>query len=275
MNEQIFELLEQHRFAELKENLSVMYPADLVEILETVPKRELPIVFRILPKSLAADVFVEMDSELQMLLIGCFSDSELKEVFDELFLNDAADIIEEMPASVARRILRQADPQTRKVINQILAYPEDSAGSIMTTEYINLKKNMTVAEAFARIRKIGLNSKDIYVNYVTDEDRKLIGVITVKEMLLASETQLVSEIMDTNVISVETTEDKEEVALIFDKYDFLTLPVVDNENRLVGIVTVDDAIEVLQEAATDDINMMAAITPTDKPYLKTSIFSIF
>ena len=275
MNEQIFELLQEHRFAELKEELSKLYPVDIVEILETVPKRELPVVFRILPKSLAADVFVEMDSDLQMLLINCFSDNELKEVFDELFLDDAADIIEEAPASVARRILRQADPQTRKIINQILAYPEDSAGSIMTTEYINLKKNMTVAEAFARIRKIGLNSKDIYVNYVTDDNRKLIGVVTVKDLLLADETEIVSDLMDTNVISVETTEDKEDAALIFEKYDFLTLPVVDNENRLVGIVTVDDAIDVLQEAATDDINMMAAITPSDKPYLKTSIFSIF
>ncbi len=275
MNEQIYSLLEQHKFAELKVELSNLYPADLVEFLESVPKRELPVVFRILPKSLAADVFVQMDSDLQMILIDCFSDSELKEVFDELFLSDAADIIEEMPASVAKRILSQADSQTRKIINQILAYQEDSAGSIMTTEYIDLKKNMTVAEAFSRIRKIGLNSKDIYVNYVTDADRKLIGVITVKEMLLADESQLVSELMDTNVISVETTENKEEVALILDKYDFLTLPVVDNENRLVGIVTVDDAIEVLQEAATDDINMMAAITPSDKPYLKTSIFSIF
>ena len=174
-----------------------------------------------------------------------------------------------------KRILRQTDNETRKTINQILAYPEDSAGSIMTTEYINLKKNMTVSDAFARIRKIGADSKDLYVNYVTDNNRRLIGVITVKEMLLLNEETPIVEVMDTNVISVKTTDNKEEVAQLFDKYDFLTIPVVDNENRLVGIVTVDDAIEVIQDAATEDIKKMAAITPTDKPYLKIGVFATF
>ncbi len=271
----IFELINSRKFAELKRELSEMHPADLIEIFEAIPERELPIVFRILPKELAADVFVLMDSEDKMHLVHSFSDKELKAVFDELFMDDAVDIIEEMPASVVKRILKQTDSQTRKTINQILAYPEDSAGSIMTTEYINLKKNMTVAEAFARIRKIGEDSKDLYVNYVTDSNRHLIGVITVKEMLLLNEETPIDEVMDTNVISVKTTDDKEEVAQLFDKYDFLTIPVVDNENRLVGIVTVDDAIEVIQEAATEDIKKMAAITPSDKPYLKVGVFSTF
>ena len=275
MNEIIFELINMRRFAELKQELAKMHPADLIEIFEELNKLDIPVVFRILPKELAADVFVLMDSEHKMHLVESFSDKELKAVFDELFMDDAVDIIEEMPASVVKRILKQTDSQTRKIINQILAYPEDSAGSIMTTEYINLKKNMTVAEAFARIRKIGEDSKDLYVNYVTDNNRHLIGVITVKEMLLLNDDTPIDEVMDTNVISVKTTDDKEEVAQLFDKYDFLTIPVVDNENRLVGIVTVDDAIEVIQEAATEDIKKMAAITPSDKPYLKIGVFSTF
>lgn len=275
MNEVFFELINSRKFAELKHHLSNMHPADLIEVFEELSLKDIPIVFRILPKELAAEVFVLMDSEHKIQLVDSFSDKELKAVFDELFMDDAVDIIEEMPASVVKRILRQTDSDTRKTINQILAYPEDSAGSIMTTEYINLKKNMTVAEAFARIRKIGEDSKDLYVNYVTDNNRRLIGVTTVKQMLLLSEDTPIVDVMDTNVISVKTTDDKEEVAQLFDKYDFLTIPVVDNENRLVGIVTVDDAIEVIQDAATEDIKKMAAITPTDKPYLKIGVFATF
>ena len=275
MNETILKYIETHSYAELKKELSNMHSADLIEVFEELSQRDLPVVFRILPKELAADVFVLMDSEQKMHLVESFSDKELKAVFDELFMNDAVDFIEEMPAVVVKRILKQTDSQTRKTINQILAYPEDSAGSIMTTEYINLKKNMTVAQAFERIRKKGEDSKDLYVNYVTDNNRHLIGVITVKEMLLLDEQTPIDEVMDTNVISVKTTDDKEEVAQLFDKYDFLTIPVVDNESRLVGIVTVDDAIEVIQEAATEDIKRMAAITPSDKPYLKIGVFTTF
>ncbi len=275
MNEAIFELIKTRKFAELKQQLSNIYPADLIDVFEELSEKDIPVVFRILPKELAAEVFVLMDSEHKMQLVQSFSDKELKAVFDELFMDDAVDIIEEMPASVVKRILKQTDNETRKTINQILAYPDDCAGSIMTTEYINLKKNMTVADAFARIRKIGEDSKDLYVNYVTDNNRRLIGVITVKEMLLLCEDTPIVDVMDTNVICVKTTDDKEEVAQLFDKYNFLTIPVVDNENRLVGIVTVDDALEVIQDAATEDIKKMAAITPSDKPYLKIGVFTTF
>lgn len=275
MNENILELIKTRRFVELKKALSSMHPADLIEVFEESSERDVLIVFRLLPKELAADVFVLMDGDNKMQLIESFSDKELKAVFDELFIDDVVDIIEEMPASVVKRILKQTDTQTRKTINQILAYPDDSAGSIMTTEYINLKKNMTVADAFERIRKRGRDSKDLYVNYVTDNNRHLIGVITVKEMLLLNEDTHIDEVMETNVISVKTTDNKEVVAQLFDKYDFITIPVVDNENRLVGIVTVDDAIEVIQDAATEDIKKMAAITPTHKPYLKIGAFATF
>lgn len=275
MNEAFLELINSRKFVELKYYLSNMHPADLIEVFEELSLKDITVVFRILPKELAAEVFVLMDGEHKIKLVESFSDKELKAVFDELFMDDAVDIIEEMPASVVKRILRQTDNDTRKTINQILAYPEDSAGSIMTTEYINLKKNMTVSDAFARIRKLGGDSKDLYVNYVTDNNRHLIGVITVKEMLLLKEDARIDEVMNTNVISVKTTDNKEVVAQLFDKYDFITIPVVDNENRLVGIVTVDDAIEVLQDAATEDIKKMAAITPTQKPYFKIGVFDTF
>ena len=275
MPEEIFELIEGKKYARLRELLSDMNPADIAQILEEVPEKELPVIFRILPKELAAEVFVEMDSEMQQLLIEAFSDTELREVMDELFMDDTVDIIDEMPATVAKRILRQTDAKTRKMINQLLAYPDDSAGSIMTTEYVDLKKNMTVDEAFDRIREVGLDTETIYTCYVIDRGRHLLGIVTVKDLLLNPKTCVLSDIMDENIIFANTLDDKEEVAGQFEKYDLMALPVVDKENRLVGIVTVDDAIDVIQEEATEDIEKMAAILPSDKTYFRTGVFATF
>lgn len=275
MQEEIFELIKEKKYARLRKLLAEMNPADIAQILEDVPERELPVIFRILPKELAAEVFVEMESDMQQLLIEAFSDTELRDVMDELFMDDTVDIIDEMPATVAKRILRQTDAATRKMINQLLAYPDDSAGSIMTTEYVDLKKNMTVDEAFDRIRRIGINTETVYTCYVTDQSRHLLGLITAKDLLLNEKNRIIGEIMEENVIFANTLDDKEEVAGLFDKYDMLALPVVDKENRLVGIVTVDDAIDVLQEEATEDIEKMAAITPSDRSYFKTGVFSTF
>ena len=275
MQDEIFELIDGKKYARLRELLSDMNPADIAQILEEVPEKELPVVFRILPKELAAEVFVEMDSEMQQLLIEAFSDTELREVMDELFMDDTVDIIDEMPATVAKRILRQTDAKTRKMINQLLAYPDDSAGSIMTTEYVDLKKSMTVDEAFDRIREVGLDTETIYTCYVIDASRHLLGMVTVKDLLLSAKTCALSDIMDENIIFANTLDDKEEVAGQFEKYDLMALPVVDKENRLVGIVTVDDAIDVIQEEATEDIEKMAAILPSDKTYFRTGIFATF
>ena len=275
MNEEIFELIGEKKYARLRELLSEMNPADIALILEDVPERELPVIFRILPKELAAEVFVEMDSQMQQLLIEAFSDTELREVMDELFMDHTVDIIDEMPATVAKRILSQTDANTRKMINQLLAYPDDSAGSIMTTEYVDLKKNMTVDAAFDRIRKIGLDTETIYTCYVTDASRRLLGIVTVKDLLLNEKTCVIGDIMDENIIFANTLDDKEEVAGQFEKYDLMALPVVDKENRLVGIITVDDAIDVIQDEATEDIEKMAAILPSDKTYFRTGVFSTF
>ncbi len=275
MEKRILELLKDKKFPEIKVLLKQQNPADIAEIFDCIDKKEIPLIFRLLPKELAAEVFVDIDFDLKEYLIAAFSDNELKSVLDELFLDDTVDIIEEMPASVAKRILAQADADKRKMINQILAYPEDSAGSIMTTEYVDLDSDFTVKTAFERIRKVGTDSETIYTCYVTDSNRILKGFVTVKDLLLAPPDAVVSDIMECPLISVNTNEDKEVVADLFDKYDFLALPVVDNENRLVGIVTVDDAIDVLVEEATEDISKMAAVTPTDTPYLKTGIFETF
>ena len=272
MQDKILELLESRKLSELKVLLSEENPADIVSYLENIPNNELIIVFRILPKELAAETFVEMDSDMQMLLISSFSDKELRDVLSELFVDDAVDIIEEMPASVAKRILRQADAQTRKDINLILAYPDDSAGSIMTTEYIALKRDMTVSEAFQKIRNVGLDKETIYTCYVTDSRRRLIGVVTAKDLLLSEPEQTLSEIMEENIIFAKTTDVKEDVIQTFEKYDMLALPVVDMEDRLIGIITVDDIIDVIQEENTEDIEKMAAISPSDKTYLKTGVF---
>jgi len=273
--EKVTELLEKKDYPQLKEILSDMNEADIATVLKELPQEKLPLLYRILPKELAAEVFVNMDSDDQEFLIRAFSDNELREVLDEMYVDDAVDVIEEMPATVVKRILQHTDPEMRKSINEILQYPEDSAGSLMTTEYVDLKKYMTVADAFTRIRRTGVDKETIYICYVTDENRKLLGIVTVKDLLLSDQTDKIFEIMDTNIISTTTLEDKEVVAEKFRKYDLLALPVVDRENRLVGIITIDDAMDVLQDENTEDIEKMAAITPTDKPYLKMSVFEIW
>ena len=275
LEEEIFDLIEKKRFVQLKQILSEMQPADIAEIFDEAKDKEIPVLFRILPKELAAEVFVEFDSDKQEILVNAFSDNELREVLDELFMDDAADIVEEMPASVAKRILKNTDANTRRMINQLLAYPEDSAGSIMTTEYIDLKRTMTVEEAIDRIRKKGINTETIYTCYVIGSRRKLFGTISLRDLVLSDRDEIVGDLMDENVISAHTLDDKEEVAAMFDRYDMLALPVVDKEGRLVGIVTVDDAIDVIQEEASEDIEKMAAILPGEKTYLKTGVFETF
>lgn len=271
----IFELIENRKFSQLKQILSEMQPADIAEIFEDANPKDIPVIFRILPKELAAEVFVNLDSDMQQLLIDAFSDKELREVIDELFMDDTVDIIEEMPATVAKRILKHTDAETRRMINQLLAYPEDSAGSIMTTEYIDLKKDMTVEQAFDRIRKIGIDTETIYSCYVMSSRRKLLGIVSLKDLLLNDKDCVIKDLMDENVISANTVDDKEQVAQMFDKYDILALPVVDKEGRLVGIITVDDVIDVIQEEATEDIEKMAAILPSEHSYFKTSVVKTF
>ncbi len=271
-NEKVFEYLERREFPKLGLLLKEMNPADVAELYEELPEESMALVFRLLPKELAADSFAYMEPDVQTVLIEKFSDRELHYVINELYLDDAVDMIEEMPASLVHRILKNLDEETRASVNQILKYPKDSAGSIMTMEYVDLRRSMTVEEAFDRIREIGVEKETIYTCYVTDNRRKLKGIVTVKGLLLAPKDALIRDIMETNLIYVTTQTDKEEVAGLFDKYDFLAVPVVDNELRLVGIVTIDDAIDVIQEEATEDIEMMAAITPTDRPYMKTGVF---
>ena len=275
LTETIKLLLDDKKFSTLRDILITMKPFDIAAVFENLQDEKMPILFRILPKELAAETFVEMDDETQEFLIHGFSDSELKEVVDELFVDDAVDLIEEMPANVVKRILRQADKDMRKQINELLKYPEDSAGSIMTTEFIVLRPDMTAEMAIKRIRRTGVDKETIYTCYVTDANNKLIGITTVKDLLLAEDDELVKSIMEENVISVTTLADQEQVAQMFSNYNFLALPVVDNENPLVGIVTIDDAIDVIQEEATEDIEKMAAVLPSDKPYMKTSVFGLY
>lgn len=270
--EHVEELVERKRWPELREILRLLEPADIALILAQLPLDRLPLLYRLLPKELAAEVFVEMESEAQELLIRSFSDAELREVLGELYVDDTVDIIEEMPATVVKRILQHADSETRRSINEILKYPEDSAGSMMTTEFVDLKQDMTVQDAIKRIRRTGVDKETINICYVTDERRHLLGIVSIRQLLLADDEEMIEDIMEKNFISVTTTDDKEEVAQALGKYDFLALPVVDKECRLVGIVTIDDAVDVLEEAVTEDIELMAAITPTDKPYLRTGVW---
>ena len=272
MLEKILELLEERRYPEIAARVKDMNPADAAVLLEELPQQNMPIIFRLLPKELAADAFAYMDGDAQEILVKGFSDKELDEVMGEMFLDDTVDLIEEMPANVVKRILRHVDEDTRKMINQVLNYPKDSAGSIMTMEYVDLKRSMTVEQAFDRIRATGLDSETIYTCYVTDSRRKLEGIVTVRDLLLSPKNAVLRDVMETNVKFVSTHSDQEEVAGLLSKYDFLAVPVVDAEERLVGIVTVDDAMDVIQEEATEDIEKMAAIAPSDKPYIKTSVF---
>ncbi|HNW04496.1 MAG TPA: magnesium transporter [Oscillospiraceae bacterium] len=271
----IISLLENKRFSSLKDIFVTMNPFDIAAVFEELPEEPLPLLFRLLPKELAAETFAEMGPDHQELLIKGFSDSELREVIGELYTDDAAALVEEMPASVVKRILNQADPEKRRMINEILNYPEDSAGSIMTTEYVDLRPGMTASEAIDHIRRTGIDKETIDTCYVTDKSRILIGTISIRTLILANGGFAISELMEPHVISVSTMEDQESVANMFAKYNFTALPVVDAENRLVGIVTVDDAMDVIVAEATEDIEKMAAITPSERPYLKTPILEIW
>ncbi|MEA4964879.1 MAG: magnesium transporter [Oscillospiraceae bacterium] len=268
-------LLEEKKYKTLKDILITMNPADVAAVFDGMSEAALPLLFRLLPKEQAAETFVEMEPAAQELLMRGFSDSELKEVLDELYVDDAVDIVEEMPANVVQRILRQADPEMRKSINEILRYPENSAGSIMTTEYISLTPDMNVGAAILRIRRTGFDKETIYTCYVT-KDHRLLGLVSVKDLLLAEDDDTpIQSIMVTNIISVDTHTDQEEVAQMFTKYNFAALPVVDTEYRMVGIVTFDDAMEVMEDEATEDIEKMAAILPSAKTYLRASIYEIW
>ena len=268
-------LLEKKKYSTLKDILVTMNPSDVAELFEEIADERLPRLFRLLPKELAAETFVEMQPEQQELLIRGFSDAELRAVVEELYVDDAVDLVEEMPANVVKRILAQADPEMRKDINNLLQYPENSAGSIMTTEYVSLRPQMTVIQAIERIRRTGVDKETIYTCYVTDS-RKLLGTVSVKDLLLATDDSLpVAEIMDENVISVSTLTDQEEVAQTLSKYNFLALPVVDTDGLMVGIITFDDAMDVLVEETTEDIEKMAGMLPSEKAYLRSSPWELF
>ena len=269
-------MLEEKKYPTLRDILITMNPSDVAGLFSGLEEKQIPLLFRLLPKEQAAETFVEMEPDAQALLIRGFSDNELKEVVSEMYVDDAADLVEEMPANVVRRILAQADPEMRSSINQILRYPENSAGSIMTTEYVSLRPEMTVEEAILRIRRQGVDKETIYTCYVTAKDRTLLGLVTVKDLLLAADDETpIQDLMITNLISVTTQTDQEEVARMFSKYNFLALPVVDGENRMVGIVTFDDAMDVMEDEATEDMEIMAAMTPSEKSYLKSSPFELF
>ncbi|MCH5314602.1 MAG: magnesium transporter [Eubacterium sp.] len=276
ITQKIYSLFNEKNYSAIKEILIELNPADIAAAFDEFPIETRNLIFRLLPKEEAAEVFVELEVDAQEALIRAFSDTELREIIDELYLDDTVDIIEEMPATIVKRILRNTDSQTRASINTLLKYPEDSAGSIMTTEYVSLKKDSTVEDAFKRIRRTGVDKETIYTCYVTDESRHLIGVTTVKELLLHEYDDLIEDFMETNTIYINTHDDKEIAVQLFDKYNFLALPVVDMENRLVGIITVDDAMDVLQEENTEDIHKMNAIVRTsEKPYLKIGVFETF
>ena len=267
----LIRMLEDKKYATLRDILITMNPSDIAGIFLDLEEKQIPLLFRLLPKELAAETFVEMETDAQELLIRGFSDNELKAIIDELYADDAADLVEEMPANVVKRILRQADPEMRNTINQLLRYDETSTGSIMTTEYVTLRPDMTVEEAILRIRRQGVDKETIYTCYVT-KGRVLIGLVTVKDLLLCSDDETkIEDIMLTNLISVTTQTDKEEASRMLSKYNFLALPVVDGENRLVGIVTFDDAMDVMEEEATEDMELMSAITPSEKTYLRSSV----
>ena len=273
MIEKVFELLSEGNFKELKKLLNESNESDVAECLDELSKEDLAVVFRLLKKDEAVDIFSYMSSDTQEKLVETLSDQEVAAIVSKLYIDDAADLIDELPANLVSKVLQNASPTKRKAINEILKYPEDSAGSIMTVEYVDIKSGLTVKECFDRIRRIGLNKETFYTLYVVDADRRLIGVTTVKELLMRDYDTCINDFMEDNVITVTTNEDKEEVAKMFDKYDFLALPVVDNENRLVGIVTVDDAMDVMSEENEEDFEIMAAMTPSEDDYLKESVIT--
>lgn len=272
--ELLLELAENKQFRRLKELLVEMNEVDVASFIEELDSEKMVVVFRMLPKELATDVFACLEVEQQQHIINSITDSELGNIVDDLFVDDAVSMLEELPANVVKRVLQNAGTDTRDLINQFLQYPENSAGSIMTAEYVGLKKTMTVEQAFAYIRQHGVDKETIYTCYVMDQKRALEGVVTVKDLLMNPYETVIEDIMDTHVIKAITTEDQEEVADSFHKYDLLSLPVVDHENRLVGIVTIDDVVDVMEKEATEDFEKMAAMAPSEKPYLKTGVFQL-
>lgn len=269
------ELLETKQYTRLRQNLAELNDADIAAFLEELDEEEMLKVFRILPKSIAADAFAYLEVDSQQTIITGLSDKEAANIIDNLMADDATDLLEEMPANIVKKLLANASPETRRDINHLLRYPEDSAGSIMTVEYVDLKENITVREAIERIRKVGVDSETINICYVLDGKRTLVGTVALRYLLLTPEDETIGDIMHENVISLNTLMDQEEVARQFQKYDFTSMPVVDNENRLVGIITVDDVVDIMQEEATEDIEKMAAIVPSDKPYMRTGVLETF
>ncbi len=274
MFDYIFQLIEENKLIEARQKLIELNEVDIEQILEELPQDKMLRLFRMLPKEIAAEVFAEMDSDQQQYIVESITDHEINDILDELYMDDTVDFIEEMPANVVKRVLRNTDEATRKTINQLLNYPDDSAGSIMTTEFVDLKKEMSVAVALEHIRQTGMDKETIDTCFVISAQRKLEGEITIRKLILSAPDSLVADIMDENVKSVKTLTDKEETAYLFRKYDLISMPVVDNENRLVGIITVDDVIDVIEEENTEDFHKMAAITPSDKEYLDTGVFSL-
>ena len=270
----LLELLERRDLHALRAALLEENEVDIAEFLEELPQDKIVVVFRALPKEMAAEVFSNLEPDTQQVIIQSATDQEVSAIVEELYVDDAVDMLEELPANVVKRVLKAARPDTRKLINQFLNYPDNSVGSIMTAEFTDLKQSMTVAQAIAHIRRTGENSESVYTCYVTDAGRRLEGVLTIKELLLAQDEQLIADLMETDVITAETTEDQEEAVARMMKYDFISLPVVDKEGCLVGIVTVDDVMDVMEEEATEDFEKMAAMAPSEKPYLKTSVLSL-
>ena len=272
--EALLDLLERRDYHALRAMLAEENEVDVAEALAELPQEKAVVAFRTLPKELAAEVFSNLPPETQQVIIQSATDQELSAIVEELYVDDAVDMLEELPANVVKRVLKNAGPDTRRLINQYLNYPENSVGSIMTAEFTDLRQSMTVMEAIDHIRRTGADSESIYTCYVTNASRKLEGVLTIRELLLAKDDQRVGDLMETDVITAETTEDQEEAVARMMKYDFISLPVVDKEQRLVGIVTVDDVMDVMEEEATEDFEKMAAMAPSEKPYLKTSVFSL-
>ncbi len=271
--EKVIDLIEYKKIKQLREFLDAINEADFPMIFKELDEEKIIMVYRLLPKEKAAKVFIELDSDDEEKLINCLTDKEIKNVMNEINMDDATDLIEEMPSNVVKRILANTKVEDRKIINELLKYPDDTAGTIMTTEFMDFKENMTVEDAFQRIKKKGLKSETIYKCYVLSVDRKLLGVVDIKSLLVADRDEKVKDIMETNIIKSQTLDDQEEVVKLFDKYDVVAVPVVDKENRLVGIITIDDAIDVMQEEASEDFELMAAMSPTEESYFKTSVFS--
>ena len=276
MKQQILELLEQKKYSQLKKEFAEMLVPDIAELFEEIDNPlEVVKVFKLLPKDIGAEVFSYVDSSVQEALVNAMSDKEIAFLIEDMFIDDAVDFMEEMPANIVEKVLKISTPQTRQTINKLLCYKDDTAGSVMTTEFVDLKDDFTVEQSLARIRKIGKDVETINVLYVTDRSRILKGVLSIRDLLLAAPDKNITDLMEDNVIFEKTTTDQEEIAQTFKKYDILALPVVDNENRLVGIVTVDDVMEIIEEETTEDISKMAAVAPNDKPYLKTSIWRLW